>query len=138
MQTRNFHAITQANELEGTAVADRADFNTAWQWLQTNGQIQMGELLIGIELSASHDEVLRTGDVNVTFLLTCCESIDAVKQCLFQGAPVFVRQVHTQISATEFLRLFKHFSVTLSPKAILQAQDYVFLSHEYSTHRSEA
>lgn len=50
MQTRNFHAVTQANELEGTVAADHADFSNAWLWLKANGKIQLGESPIGIEL----------------------------------------------------------------------------------------
>lgn len=128
MQIRNFHAATPANEFEGTAAADPSDFGNAWSWLEARGRVRLGESLIGIELNASDGDVLHGGSVSVTFLLICDESLDAVRQCLYQGIPVFVRHVQIRMSAAQFLGLFKRFSVTLSPKAALQAQDYAFLS----------
>lgn len=128
MQIRNFHAATPANEFEGTAAADPSDFGNAWSWLEASGRARPGESLIGIELNASDGDVLHAGYVSVAFLLIYDESSDAVRQCLYQGIPVFVRRVQMQMPAAQFFGLFKRFSVTLSPKAALQGQDYAFLS----------
>lgn len=125
MTVETFKASVQYGDFKGTSSADRADQRGADEWLEKKGLKKEGEFLLGIELWVGENHGTHKDPVHVHFLLVTSAGYDNVKAMLeaTQG-PVDVRRISEEMPISEFLALFKRFSVCLSPYALLDGRQY--------------
>jgi len=125
MTVETFKASVQYGDLKGTSAADRADQRGADEWLEKKGLKQPGEFLLGIELVVGENHGAHKDPVHVHFLLVTSDGHDNVKSMLevTQG-PVDIRRVSEDMPISEFLGLFKRFSVCLSPYSLLDGRQF--------------
>lgn len=127
MPTSNFHASVQYGDFDGTSAADRADRSDADDWLLSKGLKTKDEFLLGIELFAGESHGVHKDPVYVHFLLTTAGDYDTVKAMVDSTpSPIPVRRVDIQMPLLEFFGLFKRFSITLSPRGMLEGKDYSY------------
>lgn len=125
MAVEIFKASVQYDDLKGTSAADRADQRGANEWLEKKGLKQPDEFLLGVELWIGENHGVHKDPVHVHFLLVTSAEYENVKSMLesTQG-PVDVRRVSEDMPISDFLALFKRFSVCLSPYGLLEGRQF--------------
>ena len=119
-----FRASVQYGDLKGTAAADRADQKGADEWLEKKGLKQPSEFLLGVELWVGENHGAHKDPVHVHFLLVNFAGYENVKVMLEETqGPVGVRRVSEKMPISEFLALYKRFSVCLSPSGLLDGRE---------------
>ena len=127
MGTNRFIASAQYNDWEGGAAADRADKNSAEEWLQAKGHKEENEFLLGITMYAGENHGVHKDPIYVDFLLATPGDHDSVKSMIDSThGPIEVRKVSIEMDLVEFFGLFKRFSVTLSSHGMLGEREYTY------------
>lgn len=115
-----FKASVQYNDMLGTAAADRADFETASDWLRERDYMSDNEFLVGIKMFSGENHNKDSVDpVFVTFLITDQNGIRALgaNSCEYQ-----TKRVDVDMGLIEFIALFKRFNVSLSTDGCLEGK----------------
>jgi len=123
----NFHASVQYGDFKGTVAADRHDQDDIGKYLQTQGLINQGEFLVGIEAYAC--ELMgkpQVTDVDVTVLVTQYEGYENVQEAVDSGQPLKVRKIKLEIPLVEFFTLFKRFSLAMSSHGMIDNREIIF------------
>ena len=130
MPVKTFRASVQYDDLKGSAAADRADKGDTIDWLEKNKLKQDGELLLGITLYAGENHGKHKDPVYVEFLLASAGDHDTVEAMIDANTgPILVRRVKKEMALTEFLGLFKRFSVHLSSHEMLEGKEYTYIEY---------
>lgn len=125
MTTDVFRASVQYGDFKGTASADRADQNDASAWLSERGLKQDHEFLVGITLFAGENHGTHKDPTYVNFLLAERGDHDTVKDAIDSAHEAFsVRSVRVEMPISEFLALFKRFSIYISNHGMLDGKEY--------------
>lgn len=123
----NFHASVQYGDFKGTAAADRHDTKDISKYLVSQGLINEGEFLVGIEVYAT--ELMgspKVTDVDVTVLVTKYEGYENVQTAVDTGEPLKVRKVRFEMPIVDFFTLFKRFQISISSHGMLNNRDITF------------
>ncbi|WP_312283933.1 hypothetical protein [Candidatus Igneacidithiobacillus taiwanensis] len=127
MPVEKFQATVQYNDFKGSAAADRTDQDDINNWLEKNGLKRDGEFLLGISFFAG-ENYGEHKEISVEFLFATQGEHNSVKEMIeAHNGPVFVRRVTTDMPIAQFLGLFKRFSVSLSPRGMLDGRDYTYV-----------
>lgn len=127
MTVDTFRASVQYGDFKGTSAADRADQKGADEWLEKKGLKQPGEFLVGVELWVGENHGVHKDPVHVHFLLVTFAGYENVKVMLEETqGPVDVRRVSEKMPVSDFLALYKRFSVCLSPSGLLDGREFRF------------
>jgi|HubBroStandDraft_6_1064221.scaffolds.fasta_scaffold41548_2 hypothetical protein len=107
----SFKASTQYGDWEGTVSADAAQANSLRELLQARGLIKPNEFLVAASFYYSE------GEPNPVRALVFegenkYESVQKVLTA--NSGPIPVREINVELTAEEFLRLFKRFHVMLT------------------------
>lgn len=116
-----FKAQAQYGDWVGDAHADDADLAGIRAWIADQGLLKEGETVVGVKFYAgAHDFIsIKALVVPENTYDTSKAYIDAKRA---QGA-IPLRQVDLALTAAEFLRHFKRFSVVLGVRGLLQVGD---------------
>lgn len=127
MGQENFHASVQYGDMKGSAIADKHDNLCMSRYLEEQGLIQEGEILIGIEMWSGEVHG-RTQDrpVRVTAVVATGEGYDNISAAVDSGNPLHVRKIDLEMPLNEFFGLFKRFAVTISTGGIIEGRDITF------------
>lgn len=123
MATENFKALVQYNDLKGSAVADRADFDDAEKWLSEKARIQDGEHLVGIKVFVGDNHGDCYEPIFVEFLIDS-DMRDIQQLPGTEDSPIELKRVRADMSINEFFALFKRFEITLSSGGDLENKHY--------------
>ncbi|UVL00517.1 hypothetical protein [Pseudomonas sp. B21-048] len=127
MGQENFHASVQYGDFKGTAAADRRDHDSISKYLESQGLINQGEFLVGIEAYASElAGKPQVTDVSVTALATNYEGYDDVQAAVNSGDPLKVRKIRFDMPLVEFFSLFKRFQISISSHGMIDQRDIIF------------
>jgi hypothetical protein len=127
MGQENFHASVQYGDFKGTAAADRRDHDSISKYLESQGLMNEGEFLVGIEAYSS--ELMgkaQVTDVSVTALATKYEGYDDVQAAVDSGNPLKVRKIRFDMPLVDFFSLFKRFQISISNHGMIDQRDIVF------------
>lgn len=108
ISVNTFRASTKYGDFKGTAAADIHDTYDLDKLLRDRGQIEPEEHLVAVRLLMSENG--KRAVENVTVLAFLAESDDAQAR----GKPLRVRRVEVDMTPSEFLGLFKRFSVVIT------------------------
>lgn len=127
MGQENFHASVQYGDMKGSAIADKHDNLCMSRYLESQGLIQEGEILVGIEMWSGEVHG-RTQDrpVRVTAVVATGEGYDNISAAVDSGNPLHVRKIDLEMPLNEFFGLFKRFAVTISTGGIIEGRDITF------------
>jgi hypothetical protein len=127
MGQENFHASVQYGDMKGSAAADRHDNRCMSRYLEEQGLIQEGEILIGVEMWSGEVHG-RTQDrpVFVKAVVATGEGYDNIRAAVDSGNPLHVRKIDLEMPLDEFFGLFKRFAVTISTGGIIEGRDITF------------
>lgn len=127
MGQENFHASVQYGDFKGTAAADRRDHGSISKYLESQGLINEGEFLVGIEAYSSElMDRAQVTDVSVTALVTKYEGYDDVQAAVDSGNPLKVRKIRFDMTLVDFFSLFKRFQISISNHGMIDQRDIVF------------
>ncbi len=112
-----FKASVQYNDLVGTAAADRSDDNDATSWLRSNGHISQEEFVVGISLFVGENHGQHVDPVSARFLIAEMKAYD-------EYSPINVRELHKDLSISDFLAMFKRLSIAISMNGMLNGREY--------------
>ncbi|HET7620437.1 MAG TPA: hypothetical protein VFK39_00915 [Gemmatimonadaceae bacterium] len=121
-----FRASVQYNDFTGSAAADRADRGGPEEWLRSKGLAQPDEFVLGIEVWAGENAGVHRDPVSVHFVLVT-GTFDSVEPKVRSArGTVRTTRVSAEMSIAEFMGLFKRFSVSISPKGMLDGKRYEY------------
>ena len=127
MAQDRFRASVQYDDLTGSSAADRADRGGPEDWLRGKGLAQSDDFVIGVEVWAGENHGAHQDPITVHFLLMK-GSFDSAKASVSSASgPVDVRRVTAEMPASQFLGLFKRFSICLSPGGMLSDKPYSYV-----------
>jgi len=116
-----FKASTQYGDWEGTAAADSADVGavSVSEYLRKKGLFKDDEFLMAIHLfvGENHNNKLSKPYIRA-FVFEGLDKYEDVRARLeeleSEGEPIPVREIKMELSATEFIAMFKRFDVMLT------------------------
>ncbi len=114
-----FMAGVQYNDLKGTSAADEQEINNIDKWLKDNNHIDSSDTLVGLSMHG------HTSSVSVNFFtvnLKIDQTIPDLINSSSSGVPV--KKINIDMKASEFIRLFKRFNVTLSSNSLMEGIEY--------------
>lgn len=121
MSSSKFTASVQYNDFKGESAADTADLEDASKWLEENGHLTDGEILVGIELFAGENHGEHQDPVYINFFLATSGDFDTVREMIDSNKEaVNVKKVSVEMPISDFLGLFKRFSIVLSRDGLLE------------------
>ena len=121
----NFKASVQYGDLKGSVAADNADMIDAHKWLSDNGHINDAEYVIGIRMWAGENHDKHEDPISVTFLISELKGYENIPEMLHASEePLEFKKISVEMNLTEFLGLFKRFSITLSNTGIIEGKTY--------------
>jgi len=121
MTTDTFSASTQYGDLRGTAMADRADHESAGRWLENQGLKSEDEFIVGIEMFVGENHGSHNDPIYIKFLISSERAGQLIGTA---DHPAQVRAERVNMNVVDFLALFKRLSVTLSPEGDLEGKHF--------------
>jgi hypothetical protein len=124
MQKEAFKAGVHYGDLKGTAAADQVDVNGIRAYLTSIGEMQAGEIPVGIEISA-HTVKLpgQKLSFSVKFLVGSFGNYETLKDVAKSGNPVEVRKIDRDMTSDELFALFKNFSIAMSVHGLVDGKE---------------
>jgi hypothetical protein len=123
----SFKAGAQYGDWEGTASADDSDQTSLEDYLREKKLIGPDEFLLATSLWAGENHGSTLGRISVSaYLFKGGPSVDNVDDALGNDScPIPVREVEISFALSEFVCLFKRFSVMLTWKGlVLEGREY--------------
>jgi hypothetical protein len=111
----SFTAGVQYNDWVGTAAADNADQNDLSDYLRGKGLITADEFLFAVEFYVGENHAGTLAKPHVVALVFEASGFDSTAATLASiKGPIPLRRVEIDLSANEFLLLFKRLSLHLT------------------------
>lgn len=127
MGRENFHASVQHGDLKGSSAADRHDTRSMHHYLEEQGLVNEGEVLVGVKIwSGEVHRHTQDKPVFVTAIVATGKGYDNIKAAVDSGNPLHVRKISLEMHLNEFFGLFKRFSITLSSSGLIEGKDITF------------
>lgn len=121
MSNETFQAGVQYDDLKGSVAADNHDTYSMSQYLEENGLIQEGEILIGIKLwSGEVHGRTQDSEVGITAVVATGEGYENIDEAIRSGNPLHVRKIRMEMPLNEFFGLFKRFSIAISTHGVIE------------------
>jgi hypothetical protein len=117
-----FHARVQYNDLIGTAPADRHDSRDLGKYLEENGLIRAGELVVGIEMSSLEVHTKTQDNPVHVSAFVATQDYHSLQKLRDAEETLEVRKISLEMKLNEFFRLFKRFEVTISNGGLLDGR----------------
>jgi hypothetical protein len=122
MMQRDFEASVQYNDWVGTCAADDSDIKDIWQFLKNGKHIAVDEFLIGIKVYMEPMGMEPIRQELDTFSLTAVVISAANRdeaEAYMRNPPFRAREIDgIELSAYEFLKLFKRFDICLTARGL--------------------
>lgn len=130
MYVRPFKASTKYADFTGTSSIDESDKTGPREFLKAKGLLKEGEFLVGMEASTNELHGKYTDPINVTFFFTQPGDHDTVKAMIeASNGPIMVSRVEVDMALTDFMAMFKRFSVAFSSHGMLAGHEITYLDY---------
>ena len=131
MFTQPFKASTKYADFTGTSQVDVGDKTNPREFLKAMGLIQEGqEFLLGIEAHTGEMHGSYSDPIAVTFYIVQKGDHDTVKAMIEAACgPIMVRRAQVDMAISDFLSMFKRFSLVFSSHAMLEGKEVTYLDY---------
>jgi len=130
MHVTPFKASTKYADFTGTSSIDESDNTGPCEFLKGKGLLPEGEFLLGIDADTRELHGKWKDPIAVTFYFTHPGDHDNVKAMIeASGGPIMVRRVNVDMELTEFMAMFKRFSVSFSSHGMLEGHEITYLDY---------
>lgn len=109
---------------------DESDKTGPREFLKERGLLPEGEFLLGIEANTTELNGKYKDPLGVTFYFAQPGDHDSVKAMIDgNNGPILVRRLRVDMELTEFMAMFKRFSVAFSSHAMLEGREITYLDY---------
>jgi hypothetical protein len=128
---RTFKATSQYGDWKGTAAADNSDpvRKSVHDYLEQHRLLKGEEFLLAVEFGTADNapEDLKSPYIRA-YMLQGARTVEQVEKLVGEskatGRPIPVREIEIEVSALDFVGMFKRFSVVLTWHGLGQEMDY--------------
>lgn len=130
MHVTPFKASTTFADYKGTSSVDKSDKTGPREFLKANGLLKEGEVLVGMEASTRELDGKYTDPLSVTFFFAQPGDHDNIKAMIEAShGPIMVSRVRVDMALTDFMAMFKRFSIAFSFHGMLEGHDITYLDY---------
>ena len=130
MHVTPFKACTKYADFKGTSSIDESDKTGPREFLKAKGLLPEGEFLLGIQADTSELHGKWKDPIIVTFFFAQPGDHDSVKAMIEDSnGSIMVRRVQVDMVLTEFMAMFKRFSVAFSSHGMLEGHEITYLDY---------
>ncbi|WP_048438933.1 hypothetical protein [Caenimonas sp. SL110] len=130
MHVTPFRASTKYADFKGTSSMDESDKTGPREFLKSKDLLPEGEFLLGIDVDTMELHGKYKDPLSVTFYFAQPGDHDNVKAMIEASkGPIMVRRVQVDIELTEFMAMFKRFSVAFSSHGMLEGHEITYLDY---------
>lgn len=118
-------AGVQYKDWEGTVAADDADQRSFFHLLKEKKVMRDDEYPVAIDLYIGENHAGKVQQPIISALLMKSKGFDEAKSEIDKGEKLKLRRVDVEISLTEYMALFKRFSIVLTRNGLdLESREY--------------
>jgi hypothetical protein len=118
-------AGVQYKDWEGTVAADDADQRSFFHLLKEKNVVHEDEFPIAIDVYIAENNAGKVQQPQISALLMKSKNFDEAKGEIERGGKLKLRRVDVEISLTEYMALFKRFSIVLTRNRLdLEGREY--------------